>query len=92
MPLDAESEALLEARRRADLPPTTALTVADLRASREAWRKCTPVPAISVFEVVEHVVPVTAGAIAMRVYRPSAATNHPVIVYFHGGGWVLERP
>lgn len=29
------------------------------------------------------------GSIPIRIYRPSAATNLPVIVYFHGGGWVV---
>lgn len=29
------------------------------------------------------------GSIPIRIYRPSAALNLPVIVYFHGGGWVV---
>ncbi len=89
MPVDAESEALLEERRHAGLPPTTALSVADLRASREAWRKRSPIPAVSVFHVADHVVPVAGGSIGIRLYRPSSAISYPVIVYFHGGGWVL---
>lgn len=89
MPVDPESEALLEERRQAGLPPTTALSVADLRASREAWRKRSPIPAVSVFHLTDHVVPVAAGSIKMRLYRPSPAVQIPVVVYFHGGGWVL---
>ncbi len=28
----------------------------------------------------------------VRVYRPLGAGRHPVVVYFHGGGWVLGSP
>jgi acetyl esterase len=34
------------------------------------------------FQTADHALPV-------RVYRPSDATHLPVIVYFHGGGWVV---
>jgi acetyl esterase/lipase len=30
-----------------------------------------------------------AGALDYRLYRPDAPGPHPVVVYFHGGGWVL---
>lgn len=30
-----------------------------------------------------------AGSVPVRIYRPSSKVNLPVIVYFHGGGWVL---
>ena len=32
---------------------------------------------------------VNAGGLAARLYRPSHAGELPLIVYFHGGGWVL---
>lgn len=28
----------------------------------------------------------------VRVYRPASVGPHPVVVYFHGGGWVLGHP
>ena len=31
----------------------------------------------------------TDGGVAVRVYRPTDSTDLPVVVYFHGGGWVL---
>jgi cation diffusion facilitator CzcD-associated flavoprotein CzcO/acetyl esterase/lipase len=30
-----------------------------------------------------------AGPLAYRLYRPASPGPHPVVVYFHGGGWVL---
>jgi cation diffusion facilitator CzcD-associated flavoprotein CzcO/acetyl esterase/lipase len=30
-----------------------------------------------------------AGTLAYRLYRPASAGPHPIVVYFHGGGWVL---
>jgi acetyl esterase len=36
----------------------------------------------SKFQTADHAVPV-------RVYRPSDAAHLPVILYFHGGGWVV---
>jgi acetyl esterase/lipase len=32
---------------------------------------------------------VDADGVPVRVYRPSAEANLPVIVYFHGGGWTI---
>jgi acetyl esterase len=44
-------------------------------------------------EPIHHVenrtIPGTGGDIAIRVYRPSDEPSLPVIVYLHGGGWVL---
>ena len=31
----------------------------------------------------------SSGALAWRLYRPASPGPHPVVVYFHGGGWVL---
>jgi acetyl esterase len=35
---------------------------------------------------------VLGGRIPARVFRPYGAGPHPVIVYFHGGGWVAGGP
>jgi acetyl esterase len=34
-------------------------------------------------------VPISGGQIPVRIYRPGGAGPHPVIVYFHGGGFVF---
>jgi len=37
----------------------------------------------------DRVIPGAAGKIAARVYTPEGAGPFPVIVYYHGGGWVI---
>jgi acetyl esterase len=34
-------------------------------------------------------IPISAGALNAFVYTPSSGSNFPVIIYFHGGGWVI---
>jgi acetyl esterase len=38
--------------------------------------------------VEDRTIPGPAGEIPVRVYRPNAGDGLPVVVYFHGGGWV----
>jgi cation diffusion facilitator CzcD-associated flavoprotein CzcO/acetyl esterase/lipase len=40
-------------------------------------------------EVVEGTLPGAAGPLPYRLYRPATPGPHPIVVYFHGGGWVL---
>src|ERR1051325_12215532 len=42
-----------------------------------------------VAEVQNRTVPGPAGPIAVRVYRPMAKETLPVLIYFHGGGFVI---
>jgi len=44
---------------------------------------------IAVGRVEERTVPGPAGAIPVRVYTPAGTGPFPVLVYFHGGGWVI---
>ena len=39
---------------------------------------------------VEHIaIPTPNGDLVARVYTPEGTAPHPVLVYFHGGGWVI---
>lgn len=40
-------------------------------------------------EVRDIAIPGPLGDIPARLYRPSAATDLPVLVWYHGGGWVI---
>jgi acetyl esterase/lipase len=40
-------------------------------------------------DIVDGTLPGTDGPLSYRVYRPATPGPHPVVVYFHGGGWVL---
>jgi acetyl esterase len=37
----------------------------------------------------DRMIPGAAGELRARIYTPTGATPLPVIVYFHGGGWVI---
>ena len=40
-------------------------------------------------ETVHEVRDVSAGGVPSRLYRPSADGNLGLLVYYHGGGWVI---
>jgi cation diffusion facilitator CzcD-associated flavoprotein CzcO/acetyl esterase/lipase len=49
----------------------------------------TRLPGPGVGEMIDGVLPGATGDLAYRLYRPSTPGPHPVVVYFHGGGWVV---
>lgn len=44
---------------------------------------------LAVHSVFDKRLPTAAGEVPVRVYKPSAADAHPVLVYFHGGAFFL---
>ena len=64
------------------MTPTDARAFSSLMASQRA-------PGPEVGEIVDGSLPGAAGDLAYRLYRPATTGPHPVVVYFHGGGWVL---
>jgi acetyl esterase/lipase len=46
-------------------------------------------PGPTVGAIHDGVLPGAAGDLAYRLYRPASSGPHPIVVYFHGGGWVL---
>jgi cation diffusion facilitator CzcD-associated flavoprotein CzcO/acetyl esterase/lipase len=40
-------------------------------------------------DVVDGTLPGADGSLPYRLYRPATPGPHPIVVYFHGGGWVL---
>jgi len=48
----------------------------------------TPSP-IQLAEITDRTIVGPGGDIAVRIYRPSTEPGLPVVVFFHGGGWVV---
>ena len=46
-------------------------------------------PGLAVAEIRDGTLPGAGGALDYRLYRPATSGPHPLVVYFHGGGWVL---
>ncbi len=88
MPLDSQAKAVLDEMVASGQPPLNELPVAE---AREALRGVTalggaPEP---VAEISDWRIPGPAGDIPIRIYTPTGEAPFPVLVFFHGGGWVL---
>ena len=71
-----------------NLPPLESMTVDDARAFVVQSAANRP-PGPDVGEVIDGTLPGAVGELAYRLYRPPTTGPHPIVVYFHGGGWVL---
>lgn len=89
MPLDKQARALIERFVREGTPPVSKLTPAEARRlTREVNRRLTSPPeAVAVVKNMR--MSDTSAQIPVRVYIPREGEVLPVLVYFHGGGWVL---
>ena len=85
--LHPEAESLLEAFARERTPPVDALSPTAVRAaSRERFvRTDVPDPGGRVRDVE---IAGPESHLRLRIYEPDGGGPHPVLVYFHGGGWV----
>lgn len=64
------------------------LSVANLPAVRRSIRDATP-DEVGAGPPVGRVVDVDAGGVPARLYRDDTGERRPVLVYAHGGGWVM---
>ena len=87
MPLDPHSENLLGALQEQGLKSFEQMSVAEARGAVESFIGLQAEPQ-EVKQAVERTVEGEAGALQVRVYVPDAEGPLPVLVYYHGGGWV----
>jgi cation diffusion facilitator CzcD-associated flavoprotein CzcO/acetyl esterase/lipase len=71
-----------------NLPPIESMPVENARAFYTQMSTTRP-PGPDVGEIVDGVLPGATGDLAYRLYRPPTPGPHPIVVYFHGGGYVL---
>jgi len=71
----------------AQLPPSEQLSPQMLRAALKQWPA--PVLAPPIHATRDLSIPGAAGPTRARLYRPSSARDLPLIVFFHGGGFVM---
>jgi acetyl esterase len=88
MPLDPQVQTLLHEMAAAGAPPTHALPVAEARKASEGMAAMAG-DLIDVGAVHGITIPVDGATIGARVYMPRGHDPYPVVVFFHGGGWVL---
>ncbi len=71
-----------------DLPPLESLPVPEARAFSEAVAAQRP-PGPEIGEMIDGMLPGADGDLGYRIYRPASPGPQHIVVYFHGGGWVL---
>jgi acetyl esterase len=88
MPVTPEVQTVLDFIAAAEGPPREELDPAELRQGYAALGAIESRPEVA--SVTDHLVPGPEGDIPVRVYVPTGEPGpRPVLVYFHGGGWVI---
>jgi acetyl esterase len=90
--LHPQARALLRMIEEKGVPPTHTLTPVEARAFYRERRTFTQPDPPEVGSVRDLQAPGPAGPIPLRAYRPAGAPADavlPVLVYYHGGGWVI---
>jgi len=88
MPLDPQAQKVVDTIAALNLKPIKDSTPAEARESMRT-RTAGLGPVEDVPAVADHRVPVAGGEITVRVYAPAGRGPHPVLVFYHGGGWVI---
>jgi acetyl esterase/lipase len=94
---DPQMQAVLDALKALQAKPLHTLSVPEARTQASAAdaartvqreKKILPYPEIKV-ATKDIAIPTAAGALPARVYMPEGEGPFPVVLYFHGGGWVV---
>jgi acetyl esterase len=88
VPLDPKAKELLDEVEASGRPNAHLLPVPEARANFEALFESLG-PGEAVADARDLQIPVKGGSIPARLYRPAGEGRFPVVVYYHGGGWLL---
>ncbi|HEV2922016.1 MAG TPA: alpha/beta hydrolase, partial [Actinomycetota bacterium] len=89
MALLPEIRALLDRQAASGRPPLHRQSVSQARAFHVADAPALNGPPAAVAAVADQTVPGPAGPLPVRVYTPEGSPPFPIVVFFHGGGWVV---
>ena len=88
MPLDPKVQQQLDAIAKLGIPPVNEMTPDEARQQMIVASAALGPPE-PVHAVEDQHVPSSACDIPIRIYKPRSDAALPVVVYFHGGGWVV---
>jgi len=88
MPLDPQARTFLDMLAAAGAPPLTESTPEQGRAAMVMMTALGGQPEQKA-ATEDRTIPGPGGDIPLRIYRPEGEGPHPVVVYFHGGGFVI---
>ena len=87
--LQPDVQIVLEMMAGLGIPPMESLSPTDARLFSDASGAGRP-SGPEVGEISDGTLPAADGsAVEYRLYRPASEGPHPIVVYFHGGGWVI---
>ena len=97
---DADMQAVLDAHAALGPKPIEKLEPAEARQQptpadavmavlKKQGKDTAPTALVPGVTSVDQSIPGPAGALPVRIYTPDGAGPFPVVVYFHGGGWVI---
>lgn len=87
--LAPDVEALLTQMEANASPPLHTMMVAEARTAAANRSPAVTGEPEQVADVQNTTIPGPAGEVPIRIYLPAAAAPSPVLMYFHGGCWVL---
>jgi acetyl esterase len=99
-PADADMQAVLDAHAALAPKPIETLDAAEARKQptpadavtavlKKQGKDSAPTALVPGVTSVDKTIPGPAGQLPVRIYTPEGSGPFPVVVYFHGGGWVL---
>ncbi len=88
MAIDPKAKEFLAELAAANMPPFGTMSVAE---TRQAFDGMTALggPPEPIALVENRTVPGPGGEIPVRIYKPASLKPLPILVFFHGGGWVI---
>ena len=89
MSLAPEIQAFLQRLENLNLPQVWEAPIEVIRRNTQG-RVVTSGPVEAINEISHRFIPGPTADLPIRIYRPTSASSAPAIVYFHGGGWVLN--
>ena len=89
MTLAPEIKAFLEAGAKAGLPQVWEAPLDVIRKNTQS-RPALAGPPEPILNIENRFIPGPTADLPIRIYRPTDNPSAPAIVYFHGGGWVLN--
>ncbi|MEM7253050.1 MAG: alpha/beta hydrolase [Pseudomonadota bacterium] len=88
MPLTEETKIVLAARAKSPMAELHTLSPPEARDGMLSMVRAGPAGE-AVHRVEDIAIPGPGGEIPTRLYRPAGDAPAPVIVFYHGGGWVI---
>jgi acetyl esterase len=85
MPLDPDAENLLDLLRQQGAPPMETLSPAEARTTSAVAAALAGDPGADVASVEKR----TVGGVPCLIVTPVGSGPMPILVWFHGGGWVI---